>query len=102
MLGGGAHPSTQFENTWMCVVQILAGNARKVSAVRFERISGEEGASETKEVTRVVPKIVKRKWSSDDEEYSFPRRPESDLSDGYLSDQNEGIQTGGGSNNEQS
>ncbi|XP_031375603.1 DUF21 domain-containing protein At1g55930, chloroplastic-like [Punica granatum] len=77
-------------------LEILAGNARKVSAVRFERIDGEDDASKMKEVTRVVPKIIKRKCSSDDDEYLFPRRPESDLSDDYPSDQNEDIHIGGG------
>ncbi|MCL7045687.1 hypothetical protein MKW94_024093, partial [Papaver nudicaule] len=48
-------------------LEILAGNARKVSAVRFERINGDEMKSETKEVTRVVPRIMKRKDSSNDE-----------------------------------
>ncbi|MCL7033673.1 hypothetical protein MKW94_030031 [Papaver nudicaule] len=48
-------------------LEILAGNARKVSAVRFERINGDEMKLETKEVTRVVPRIMKRKDSSNDE-----------------------------------
>ncbi|RZC89869.1 hypothetical protein C5167_035864 [Papaver somniferum] len=48
-------------------LEILAGNARKVSAVRFERINGDEMVLETKEVTRVVPRIMKRKGSSNDE-----------------------------------
>ncbi|KAK4744447.1 hypothetical protein SAY87_010759 [Trapa incisa] len=73
-------------------LEILAGNAKKVGAVRFERINCEEGALDTKEVTRVFPKIVKRKWSSDDE-HSFPRR--RDLYDGYPSDQNDDIQSDG-------
>ncbi|XP_057970101.1 putative DUF21 domain-containing protein At3g13070, chloroplastic isoform X2 [Malania oleifera] len=47
--------------------EILAGNARKVSAVRFERINPNTTMVETKEVTRLVPKIMKRKWSSDDD-----------------------------------
>ncbi|KAK4804643.1 hypothetical protein SAY86_004460 [Trapa natans] len=76
-------------------LEILAGNARKVSAVRFERINSEGGAWDAKEVTRVFPKIVKRKWSSDDEGYSYPRKPESDMYDGYPSDQNEDIPSGG-------
>ncbi|KAI4366189.1 hypothetical protein MLD38_022099 [Melastoma candidum] len=48
-------------------LEILAGNARKVSAVRFERIDSDNSTSEAKEVTRFVPRIVKRKWNSDDE-----------------------------------
>ena len=70
------------------LVQILAGNARKVSAVRFERINNGDQMKEAKEVTRLFPKIMKRKWSSgdesDDSEYdedSFQKRPEHGLSD---------------------
>ncbi|KAJ0102027.1 hypothetical protein Patl1_04001 [Pistacia atlantica] len=48
-------------------LEILAGNARKVGAVRFERMNNDEAKFEAKEVTRLVPKIMKRKWSSDDE-----------------------------------
>ncbi|XP_040989368.1 DUF21 domain-containing protein At1g55930, chloroplastic-like [Juglans microcarpa x Juglans regia] len=68
-------------------LEILAGNARKVSAVRFERINNGDTMLETKEVTRLFPKIVKRKWSGDEEsdgteydEDSFPRRQEDGLS----------------------
>ncbi|KAL6999153.1 hypothetical protein U1Q18_000313 [Sarracenia purpurea var. burkii] len=50
----------------LSVVQILAGNARKVSAVRFERLNHEDATVESKEVARLVPKIMKRKWSSDE------------------------------------
>lgn len=71
----------------MALVQILAGNARKVSAVRFERIDNDETMLETKEVTRLFPKIMKRKWNSgedsDSTEYdddSSPRMPEDGLS----------------------
>lgn len=42
----------------------MAGDARKVSAVRFERINPDDTVLDTKEVTRLVPKIMKRKWSS--------------------------------------
>ncbi|XP_050217239.1 putative DUF21 domain-containing protein At3g13070, chloroplastic [Mercurialis annua] len=69
-------------------LEVLAGNARKVSAVRFERISNGDQIMEAKEVTRLVPKIIKKKWSSDDEsddtefdEDSFQKRPEHALSD---------------------
>lgn len=48
-------------------MQILAGNARKVSAVRFERVNNDEASPETKEVTRFMPKIMKRRYNSDDE-----------------------------------
>lgn len=64
-------------------MQILAGNARKVSAVRFERINNDEAKLDAKEVTRMVPKFVKRKWSSDDEsdhieddDYAYSKEPE--------------------------
>lgn len=67
-------------------LEILAGNARKVGAIRFERLDSEESAVETKEVTRVVPKFVKRKWSNDEDsdstEYdddSFQKRPQNSL-----------------------
>ncbi|XP_015902636.3 putative DUF21 domain-containing protein At3g13070, chloroplastic isoform X1 [Ziziphus jujuba] len=66
-------------------LEILAGNARKVSAVRFERIDKDIEELETKEVTRLVPKIMKRKWSGDedsdstDDEDSFQKKPEDDL-----------------------
>ncbi|KAF5479040.1 hypothetical protein F2P56_005545 [Juglans regia] len=68
-------------------LEILAGNARKVSAVRFERINNGYEMLESKEMTRLFPKIIKRKWSGDEDsdsteydEDSFPRRPEDDLS----------------------
>ncbi|KAG6689932.1 hypothetical protein I3842_11G197900 [Carya illinoinensis] len=68
-------------------LEILAGNARKVSAVRFERINNGYEMLESKEMTRLFPKIIKMKWSGDEEsdsteydEDSFPRRPEDDLS----------------------
>lgn len=48
-------------------LEILAGNARKVSAVRFERIDQEKAMSESQKVIRPVPKLMKRKWCSDDE-----------------------------------
>lgn len=69
-------------------LEILAGNARKVSAVRFERINNGEALLEANEVTRLVPRIMKRKWSSDEEsdgsdydEDSFQKRPEHSISD---------------------
>lgn len=72
-------------------MQILAGNARKVSAVRFERINNDEANLEAKEVTRLVPKIMKRKWSSDDESDSndydgdaYSKRVEDDPSGDHV------------------
>ncbi|KAA8524831.1 hypothetical protein F0562_011254 [Nyssa sinensis] len=47
-------------------LEILAGNCRKVSAVRFERIN-HDSTTEAKEVTRFIPRIWKRK-SRDDED----------------------------------
>lgn len=46
-------------------MQILAGNARKVSAVRFERVN-----DDNVEVARLVPKVMKKKWSSNGESSS--------------------------------
>ncbi|KAI3510255.1 hypothetical protein L1887_25788 [Cichorium endivia] len=56
-------------------IEILAGNARKVGAVRFERVTTHEEGSEipsssllessTKEMKKVVPKIMKRKLGGD-------------------------------------
>ncbi|KAL9667171.1 hypothetical protein QQ045_001520 [Rhodiola kirilowii] len=70
-------------------LEILAGNARKVSAVRFERID-DEAELETKEVARIVPKIM-RKWNNDeedserpgngDDEHLYQKRPQNGLSD---------------------
>ncbi|RYR00638.1 hypothetical protein Ahy_B07g088762 [Arachis hypogaea] len=75
-------------------LEILAGNARKVSAVRFERINGEDEMLEAKEVTHFVPKIVKRKWNndedSDDADYdgdAFAKRPQHEISSEYIDDQ---------------
>ncbi|KAL3736600.1 hypothetical protein ACJRO7_025530 [Eucalyptus globulus] len=48
-------------------LEILEGNARKVSAVRFDRINSDEAAALETKVTRLVPKIMKRRSSSDDE-----------------------------------
>ncbi|TYJ01467.1 hypothetical protein E1A91_A13G155700v1 [Gossypium mustelinum] len=79
-------------------LKILAGNARKVSAVRFECINNEEFLLDTMEVTPKVPKIMKRKRSNDEdsnngnngEEDAFGKRQEDDLSDHYITaDHNE-------------
>ncbi|CAF1704305.1 unnamed protein product [Brassica napus] len=48
-------------------VEILAGNARKVSAVRFERVNDMDQVSEAKDVRSMVPKFV-RKWSSEEDD----------------------------------
>eukprot|EP01018_Ginkgo_biloba_P014543 Gb_30473 [translate_table: standard] len=42
------------------LLQILAGNAKKVGSVRFEEIDGEDNKENT--VTRVFPRVVKRRW----------------------------------------
>ncbi|XP_075476891.1 putative DUF21 domain-containing protein At3g13070, chloroplastic [Primulina tabacum] len=49
-------------------LEILEGNARKVGAVRFERITHDDSSLNTKEFMRLVPKITRRKWSSSDDE----------------------------------
>ncbi|KAK3032486.1 hypothetical protein RJ639_037299, partial [Escallonia herrerae] len=72
-------------------MQILAGNARKVSAVRFEQVNYDDATSDTKEVTRWFSKIMKRKWSSeassdrtDHDKDSFQKRAEDDLPDDHV------------------
>ncbi|CAJ1971486.1 unnamed protein product [Sphenostylis stenocarpa] len=88
-----ADQQDQKEKNQIFKLEILAGNARKVSAVRFERINNGDENLETK-VTRMVPKIMKRKWSSgqnseDDTEYdgdTFEKRPQDDISSEYLVD----------------
>ncbi|KAF5948221.1 hypothetical protein HYC85_014178 [Camellia sinensis] len=77
-------------------LEILAGNARKVSAARFERVNHDEAKSKAKEVTRMFPKIMKRKWSSNEDsdktdydEDSYQKRAENDLSDGYIINEHE-------------
>ncbi|MFQ6621466.1 hypothetical protein Gotur_002211 [Gossypium turneri] len=71
-------------------LEILAGNARKVSAVRFERIN-EEALLDDTAVTPMISKIIKRKWSSDEDsnngnynEDTFEKRQEEDISDHYV------------------
>ncbi|KAJ0500839.1 putative CBS domain, CNNM, transmembrane domain, Transporter-associated domain-containing protein [Helianthus annuus] len=53
------------EKSQVFQIEILAGNARKVGAVRFERVTNEE---ETEEKKVVVPVITKRKWGGDDDD----------------------------------
>ncbi|KAL9275104.1 DUF21 domain-containing protein [Drosera capensis] len=79
-------PKQKFQNYKL---EILAGNARKVSAVRFERKSHNDELSGAKEVARKVPKILKRSWSREDsfgvsdfDENKFRDRLE-DEPDGY-------------------
>ncbi|PON94095.1 Gliding motility-associated protein GldE [Trema orientale] len=69
-------------------LEILAGNARKISAVRFERLENVDSTVDTKDVTRLVPKIMKRKWTSDSDsdsteydEDSFQKKPQNSLLD---------------------
>lgn len=72
-------------------LEILAGNARKVSAVRFERIN-DDVEVESSEVTRLVPKIMTRKRKSNGgsdrsnhDEISFmERRDEDDNSNNFV------------------
>lgn len=55
------------EKTQIFKLEILAGNARKVSAVRFERIANDEASVESRGVTRFLPKLWRRRSNSDDE-----------------------------------
>lgn len=78
----------QFEHI-SSLVQILAGNARKVSAIRFERVNNEEALLDATTVTPMVPKIMK-KWSKDEEsnngnhnEDTFENKQEDNLLDDH-------------------
>ncbi|KAE8667840.1 putative DUF21 domain-containing protein [Hibiscus syriacus] len=71
-------------------LEILAGNARKVSAVRFEQINNEEALLDATAVTPMVPKIMK-KWGSNEDtnngihdEGSFEEKQDDDPSDQYV------------------
>ncbi|KAL7175302.1 hypothetical protein ACSBR2_028995 [Camellia fascicularis] len=79
-------------------LEILAGNCRKVSAVRFERVNYDDATLEVEEVTRLFPKIMKRKWSSNedsdktddyDEVPHKKRADDDDLSDDYIINEHE-------------
>ncbi|KAI8009784.1 DUF21 domain-containing protein [Camellia lanceoleosa] len=79
-------------------LEILAGNCRKVSSVRFERVNYDDATLEVKEVTRLFPKIMKRKWSSnedsdktdDSDEVPHEKRADDDyLSDDYIINEHE-------------
>ncbi|MBA0619116.1 hypothetical protein Godav_028353 [Gossypium davidsonii] len=70
-------------------LEILAGNARKVSAVRFERVNNEEALLDAMTVTPMVPKIMK-KWSKDEDssndkhnEDTFENKQEDNLLDDH-------------------
>nr|XP_043619460.1 putative DUF21 domain-containing protein At3g13070, chloroplastic [Erigeron canadensis] len=52
-------------------IEILTGNARKVGAVRFERVTHEEEGDG--EVKKMVPKLMKRKWGGEDENGTIGR-----------------------------
>ncbi|KAM7280437.1 hypothetical protein ACFE04_007571 [Oxalis oulophora] len=60
----GGSDSHDKEKTQIFKLEILAANARKVKAVRFELVSNNVDL-EAKDVTRLVPKLVK-KWSSEE------------------------------------
>ncbi|KAL8153052.1 hypothetical protein V2J09_010812 [Rumex salicifolius] len=45
-------------------LEVLAANSRKVSDVRFERITNSNTLLESNDVTRFIPKIMKRSWGS--------------------------------------
>ncbi|GKV44935.1 hypothetical protein SLEP1_g52069 [Rubroshorea leprosula] len=74
----------------MMISMILAANAQKLSAVRFEHINNGEAMSEAKDVTRLIPKIMKRKGNGDKldnityVENAFQKRQENRLSDRYV------------------
>nr|GEV56189.1 putative DUF21 domain-containing protein At3g13070, chloroplastic [Tanacetum cinerariifolium] len=53
------------EKSQVFKIEILAGNARKVGAVRFECVTHEEET--TKDVKKLVPKLMKRRWGGDDD-----------------------------------
>lgn len=64
-------------------MQILAGNARKVSAVRFERVNDMDEVSEAKDVKSMVPKFV-RKWSSEEDGNLSNQDQSEDVSDEHV------------------
>ncbi|XP_038686330.1 putative DUF21 domain-containing protein At3g13070, chloroplastic [Tripterygium wilfordii] len=78
------------EKSHVYKLEILEGNARKVSAIRFERINNSDEILEAKELTRLVPKIMRRRWSSDEDsdntgyEHSSQKKHEDGLSDEYV------------------
>ncbi|XXG48764.1 hypothetical protein AAC387_Pa02g3123 [Persea americana] len=62
----GSDHQDQMEKNQIYKLVILEGNARKVKAVRFERINQDDTKLKTKAVARMIPKIMKRKWTGDD------------------------------------
>ncbi|XP_071725683.1 putative DUF21 domain-containing protein At3g13070, chloroplastic isoform X2 [Rutidosis leptorrhynchoides] len=65
---GDRQTQKEKEKNQIFLIEILAGNARKVGAVRFERVTHDEGEETTKDVKKVVPKIMKRRWGGDDDD----------------------------------
>ncbi|KAH9329707.1 hypothetical protein KI387_001815 [Taxus chinensis] len=57
---GADHHEDQREKIQKYKLEVLAGNARKVGAVRFKKIDGEE--SKDDKVTHIFPHIVKPRW----------------------------------------
>lgn len=89
---GSDHQDTK-EKHQLYKLEILAANARKVGAVRFERINNEEAMSEAKEVTRLFPKVTKRKRNGEnsdnnaytkDDDDEFEKREEDSLFDPFV------------------
>lgn len=76
-------PKVKPEKHQIFKLEILAGNARKVSAVRFERINN-EAELESNDFHRLAPKIMKRKWSNEDVDYDEPyqKTEETEAEDG--------------------
>ncbi|GAA0146133.1 hypothetical protein LIER_06159 [Lithospermum erythrorhizon] len=79
-------------------LEILAGNARKVSAVRFERINQDGATIESQGVVHPVPKLMKRKWGNNDESdgkdqngvpYEKDKTDTNDFSDNFVMYENE-------------
>ncbi|KAI3769185.1 hypothetical protein L6452_00285 [Arctium lappa] len=60
---GDRQNQNQKEKNQIFQIEILAGNARKVGAVRFERVMHE--SESTKDVKKLVPKIMKRKYDEE-------------------------------------
>ncbi|GKV38676.1 hypothetical protein SLEP1_g46565 [Rubroshorea leprosula] len=71
-------------------LEVLAANAQKVSAVRFEWTDNGEAMSEANKVTQLIPKIIKRKGNDDKldnityDENAFRKRQGNRLSDCYV------------------
>ncbi|KAL8205684.1 hypothetical protein R6Q57_009235 [Mikania cordata] len=59
---GDRQNQKEIEKSQIFQIEILAGNARKVGAVRFERVNHEEDT----DVKKVVPVTMERKWADDD------------------------------------